>query len=172
MPEIPLGSRYLVQNPEWGELYFKYLHWSAWETGVGKLRYRHGLSKGKWAFIRRTAIASGRHSKQKSWKGAGTSQPVLFRPEARWLMLIATLHYLGRSLLCPALNRTIQSLPWRITTQPRETACSDTLLNKLQMHKRETRWNLRKQHLKYSKSIMTNWPNLWPKKNHFSYKDN
>lgn len=123
-----------------------------------------GFLREKWDFITRRAIASGRQSKQKSWKGAGTSQPVLFRPEARSLKIMATLHYLGRSLLCPALNRTTQSLPWRLTIQPRETACSDTLLNKLQMYKRETRWNLRKQHLKYSKSIMTNWPNLRPKK--------
>lgn len=68
--------------------------------------------------------------------------------------------------LCPASgseqNITTRSLPQRLTIQARKTACSDTLLNKLQMYKGETRSNLRGKHLKYSKSIMTNWPNLWP----------
>lgn len=114
--------------------------------------------------LHKKGIASVRQSK-KFWKGAGTSQPILFRPEARSLNG-AHRHPLLPGLLSPVLfsehNITAWSLPWRLTIQARETACSDTFLNKLQMYKRETRWNLRKQHLKYSKSVMTNWPNLWP----------
>lgn len=63
---------------------------------------------------------------------------------------------------CSARNITMWSLPSRLTIQAGETACSDTILNKLQMYKKEVRSDLRKQHQKHSKSMMTNWPNLWP----------